>query len=267
MKNKGLCRTMFPFEQLFNACSLLINWLLQTALMPYSHIYAHVTGWDGIRRAVLNCCGREGAVPNAFDLLSNLHLWWWALGSDGKNEIADTSIQNDFLPQVGCTHTRGEKKLLLLYAKRNQLRWLRHLIRMSLVDTFLRFTRHVQPVGDPELPWGITYLILLRNASGSPRTIWKICGREGIPFSACCHRDPALGGWMDGFVTSFFVGIYTTWLICVHWKIFSVESYIYIYKSQNTSVNPSVCIDSNQDLTDPVSFGRRRQHKPEWHHS
>lgn len=46
----------------------------------------------------------------------------------------------------------GGKKLLLLYAKRSQLRWLRHLIRMSLVDTFLMFTMHVQPVGDPELP-------------------------------------------------------------------------------------------------------------------
>ena len=79
--------------------------------MPYSHIYAHVTGWDGIRRAVLSCFGREGAEPNAFyvpiDLLSNLYLWSWALGSDGKNEIADTIIQNDFLPLRSFTPKRA----------------------------------------------------------------------------------------------------------------------------------------------------------------
>lgn len=72
---------------------------------------------------------------------------------------------------------------------------------------------------------------------------------------------PWVAGWMD--LLPPFLWVFIQHDLSVYTGKYFLWSHIYIYKSQNTSVNPSVCIDSNQDLTDPVSFGRRRQHKPE----
>ena len=92
-------------------------------------------------------CGDEGAESEGKDLdlpvhlHSNPHLWSWAFGSDRKNEIADTSGQNEFL-SLGGWLSLGDRvrssdiqrelgvEPLLLHVERGQLRWFGHLIRM-----------------------------------------------------------------------------------------------------------------------------------------
>ena len=132
---------------------------------------------------VLDCQGETGAkLAEPVDLRSIPQLWSCVVGSDQKNEIANTSSWNMFSKaqtlreRMELGHPLGVESLLLP-VESSQLRWFRHLIRgASRAPPFGGFPSTTNWEETPRQAENSLedYPIRPRNAWESPRTNWKV---------------------------------------------------------------------------------------------